>query len=118
LASTTRADSRPELSRLLGALDGVAERLEVVCEWLAVEVNPTVHTEGAMGHDHPLLWFPGCDQAADAAGAVELPGCSLSVCPACWESLRPAERIALTLLGRDVCERLAVGVDPRGAKTA
>jgi hypothetical protein len=30
----------PELSRLLGALDGVAERLEVVCERLAVGVDP------------------------------------------------------------------------------
>jgi hypothetical protein len=41
----------PELSRLLGALDGVAERLEVVCERLAVGVDPQGEKKVARGRD-------------------------------------------------------------------
>jgi hypothetical protein len=35
----------PDLGHVLGALDGVAERLEVVCEGLAVGVDPQGHAD-------------------------------------------------------------------------
>jgi hypothetical protein len=41
----------PELARLLGALDGIAERLNAVCEKLAVGVDPLGTSAGVKGGD-------------------------------------------------------------------